>query len=193
VVLELKIVKRTDFDAPASVSAGHKYGAIEVIHCCAQYFYPLCFFNFIFHIRLVIPKAIKPKVPKKDIFASKSRKSNNISIVSIKRGTKLQILCSIILFLFLAKSRTKPLRNPRIIIGIVNMTKYKPMVLISPFSIAIIEIRKLENRRIVPIKIAVDVFIYFILCTTYLCMISLRFSATKLANTNRIENPRGFS
>ena len=50
------------------------------------------------------------------------------------------------------------------------MTKYKPMVLISPFSIAIIEIRKLENRRIVPIKIAVDVFIYFILCTTVLYM-----------------------
>jgi len=26
-----------------------------------------------------------------------------------------------------------------------------------------------------------------------LCMISLRVSATNLANTNRIENPRGFS
>jgi hypothetical protein len=32
-----------------------------------------------------------------------------------------------------------------------------------------------------------------VLHTTVLCMISLRVSATKLANTNRIENPRGFS
>jgi len=37
--------------------------------------------------------------------------------------------------------------------------------------------------------------VYFCLklATTCLCMISLRVSATKLANTNQIENPRGFS
>jgi len=31
------------------------------------------------------------------------------------------------------------------------------------------------------------------LLTTGLCMISLRVDATNLANTNQIENPRGFS
>ncbi|MGB5783680.1 MAG: hypothetical protein WBM42_17535, partial [Eudoraea sp.] len=34
---------------------------------------------------------------------------------------------------------------------------------------------------------------FFILHTTCLCMISLRVSATNLANTNRIENSQGFS
>ena len=34
---------------------------------------------------------------------------------------------------------------------------------------------------------------FFILLPTVLCMISLRVSATNLANTNQIENPRGFS
>ena len=33
----------------------------------------------------------------------------------------------------------------------------------------------------------------FIMKANGWCMISLRVSATKLANTNRIENPRGFS
>ena len=34
---EMKIVKRNDFDAPASVSAGH-IAAIEDIHCYQKYF-----------------------------------------------------------------------------------------------------------------------------------------------------------
>ncbi len=36
-------------------------------------------------------------------------------------------------------------------------------------------------------------FLFFQWHITGLCMISLRVSATKLANTNRIENLRGFS
>jgi hypothetical protein len=34
---------------------------------------------------------------------------------------------------------------------------------------------------------------FVVLMATVLCMISLRVSATNLANTDRIENPQGFS
>ena len=120
----------------------------------------------IFQIKLVIPKAINPNIPKKEISASRSQKSEVRSqksdianITSNKIGTKLQIRFSAIFLRLFANSRKKPFKNPRRIIGIRNMAKIKPIVLISPLSTRTAYVTRLTKRSNVPTVIAADVFI----------------------------------